>query len=103
MEIRDEIIKLDFQYNGCIDYEANSIQDEGHYELCKDDYCRCSTMEFYINSIDRDIILKYFCDTFDVISNNQISQLRSICEKLQIYDFECRVCGGYYGEETDGI
>lgn len=101
--IRDRIVAMDFQYSGCIDYDSNSIQDENHDELCRNDYCRCSRMEFYINSIDRNAVAMYICENFGIVNERTISQIKEICKNLTDDDFECHVCGGYYGEETDGI
>jgi len=103
IDIKKELVNIDFEYSGCIDYEAESIQSPDHDTICANDYCRCSTMNMYINSINNDEISKYICDKFDIKDNIIKNRVLNICRKLTIDDFECHVCGGYYGEETDGI
>ena len=100
--IRDTLKEIDFSYYG-VDYDSNSETHENHDELCKDDYCRCSTMSPVINSIDYREISKYIIDNL-AITNEKIQYcVERICSTLTIEDFECHVCGGYYGQEMDGI
>jgi len=102
INIRKELQEMDFSYSG-VDYDADSIQDENHYELCKDDYCRCSRIEATINSVDHKGISKFICEAFSITDDRMASNISEVCSKLTVDDFEVRVCGGYYGEETDGV
>lgn len=99
--IRDILKELDF--SSYIDYDSNSEQDENHYELCKDDYCRCSTMHPIIQSFDYKHISNRINEEFDIVNEKIKYCVERICSTLTIEDFECHVCGGYYGEEMDGI
>jgi len=103
IDIRKELQSMDFSYSGGVNYDAESIQADDHYERCAGDYCRCSRIEATINSIDHKEISNLICERFSITDDRIASQIRKVCSKLTVYDFEVRVCGGYYGEETDGV
>ncbi len=103
MSVRDNIMDIDFICSGGVEYDTNSILDENHEELCRDDYCRCSTMEVDINSVDSIELCQHICDRFDIDSINIVNQIRKVCDRMTNTDFEAQICGGYYGEELDHI
>ena len=101
LSVREKLRELSFLY--CIDYDSNSEVAFDHYERCADDYCRCSTLHPTINSIDYKEIAKYIIDEFKIENEKVKYCIERICSTLNIDDFECNVCGGYYGEEMDSI
>ena len=101
LEVRNKLKAISFE--SYIDYDSNSEQDEDHDEICKDDYCRCSTLRPVINSINKQAICNQICEEFGITDKRIISAIEKVCEKMTNDDFECQVVGGYYGEEMNGI
>jgi hypothetical protein len=100
--VKDRLLNINFQYGGGVEFNYDSIQDEYHDEICKGDYCRCSTIETEMISVDKVVLSKIICQQF-AISDHRVSQIDNICSKMTIDDFECQISAGYYGEEFDGI
>jgi len=98
---REKLNKLSFLY--IIDYDSNSQVAEDHYERCANDYCRCSTLHPTINSFDYKEIANHIIESFKIKNEKTKNDILDVCSTLAIDDFECNVCGGYYGEEMDSI
>jgi len=101
LTIRERLRKMDFSYS--IDYDSHREQNPNHDEICKDDYCRCSTLHPTIDKIYPVGIKDIICNKFDIKDEKTKYCVERICNKLTDADFECQVGGGYYGEEMDGI
>lgn len=101
LDVRKILKDLDFLY--CVDYDSNSEQAEDHYERCKDDYCRCSTLHPTINSINYKDVVERICTQFNIQNEKMIYCIERVCSTLKAEDFYSNVCGGYYGEEMDSI
>jgi hypothetical protein len=97
-----EILK-DLDFSNDIDYDTNSEQAEDHDERCEGDYCRCSTLHPTINSFGYAEIADRICEQFNIVEEKTKYCIERICSTLTIGDFYCHVCGGYYGEEMNGI
>lgn len=101
LNIRNILNNLDF--SSYVDYDSNREVAYDHDERCKDDYCRCSTLNPTINSFNYKDIVKLICEQFKIENEKTIYCIDRICSTLTIEDFYCNVCGGYYGEEMDSI
>lgn len=91
----------DFQYKIDYDYDRNNDNCE-----CGDDYCRCSTIEnTRINNINLVEITKQigeFLNT-DEFTEYIINRILTACKLYDEDNWDVKICGGYYGEEIDGI
>lgn len=87
------------------DYERSACICEA-YE--RGDYCRCTTIEHaWIDNINVNEVVKKLYDTHSR-TDSDIDEycFDRICSAFKIYDkdyYEVETCGGYYGEEVDGV
>ena len=97
--------KTNLQYDVEYDYDRSACTCDA-YE--RGDYCRCTTIErawvesIYIKEIIDKLYAKY-CREHSEINEYCFER---ICVALKIYDkdyYEIETCGGYYGEEVDGV
>jgi hypothetical protein len=97
--------KTNLQYDVEYDYERSACTCDA-YE--RGDYCRCTTIErAWVESINVKLIVnklyKKYCQEHSEINEYCFDR---ICSALRIYDknlYEVETCGGYYGEEIDGV
>lgn len=72
------------------------------------DYCRCTTIEHaWIDTINVNDVVKKLYDTHSR-TDSDIDEycFDRICSAFKIYDkdyYEIETCGGYYGDEVDGV
>ncbi len=97
--------KTNLQFNVEYDYERSECTCNAYED---GDYCRCTTIErAWIESIDvKDIINKLYTKYCKEHSEINEYCFDRICSALRIYDkdfYEVETCGGYYGEEVDGV
>lgn len=97
--------RTNLQYDVDYDYDRSPCTCDA-YE--NGDYCRCTTIErAWVESINVKLIVnklykKYYKEPSEI---NEYCFDR-ICRALKIYDknnYEVESCGGYYGEEIDGV
>lgn len=101
LSIREILSNLDYHYD--VNYELNTEYAVDHDERCKDDYCRCSTINPEVSSFAYKDIAAKIVRQFDIKNEKVIYCIDRICSTISIEDFYCRSCGGYYGEELDSI
>lgn len=97
--------KTNLQYNVEYDYDRSVCTCDA-YE--RGDYCRCTTIErAWVESIDiKEVINKLYTKYCKEHSEINEYCFERICVALKIYDkdyYEIETCGGYYGEEVDGV
>ena len=99
-------------------FERTNLQYETDYDYIRSectcnayedgDYCRCTTIErAWIESINVKLVIKKLYDKYckDHSDINEYCFDR-ICSAFKIYDkdyYEVESCGGYYGEEIEGV
>ena len=97
---------INFQYTSAIEYNYHNMTAYDHDTRCADDYCRCSTIE------DCEILkviplefAKLIKEHLGIDNDNDSfnDDIIYICKGLTTDNFIFDVCGGYYGEELDGI
>jgi len=96
-----DVLEGTFHYNG-IEYNYDRNSDNCTCE----DYCRCSTLEnTKIESIDLIAVAKVFSEVLgeDEFTEYAINRILTACKMYDSNYWDFRVCGGYYGEEVDGI
>lgn len=83
------------------DYERSACH-------CDDLYCRCTTIEHaWIDNVNVNDVVKKLYETHSR-TDSAIDEycFDRICSAFKIYDkdyYEIETCGGYYGEEVDGV
>lgn len=96
-------------YNFDYDYDCSYACREGS-DCCDNDYCRCGKIvNTQITKIDLDYLFKQTLEEFD--KKRKYTEVERYCIGRMLihhkmYDPEnyvLSVCGGYYGEEIDGI
>lgn len=97
--------KTNLQFNVEYDYERSECTCNAYED---GDYCRCTTIErSWVESINvREIIDKLYTKYCKAHSEINEYCFDRICSALKIYDkdyYEIETCGGYYGEEVDGV
>jgi hypothetical protein len=98
-------MKTNLQYDVDYDYERSACICNAY---ARDDYCRCTTIgRAWIESIDTerviDTLYNKYCGKPSKINEYCFDR---ICVALKIYDkenYEIETCGGYYGEEIEGV
>lgn len=97
--------KTNLMYIVDYDYERSACTCNAYEE---GNYCRCTTIErawvdkVNVHSVIKNLYHKY-CKTDSAIDEYCFDR---ICSALKIYDkdyYEVETCGGYYGEEIDGV
>ena len=87
------VVDYDYERSGC---------------HCNYDYCRCTTIErTWIDNVNVNEVVKKLYDTHSR-TDSAIDEycFDRICSAFKIYDkdyYEIETCGGYYGEEVDGV
>lgn len=87
------------------DYERSACTCDA-YE--RGDYCRCTTIEYaWIDNVNVNEVIKELYETHSR-TDSDIDKycFDRICSVFKIYDknyYEVETCGGYYGEEVDGV
>lgn len=105
MKKKKEREKVYFSKYGPCGISYNSYVSEDHDERCKDDYCRCSTLEdIEILSINIEEVVKCFVDHLKIDKKDEITIycIDRILRHHKVYDVEnwnVEAVGGYYGEE----
>lgn len=97
--------RTNLQYNVEYDYERSACTCDAYERL---DYCRCTTIErAWVESINVKLIInelyKKYCKEPSEINEYCFDR---ICVAMKIYDkdyYEVETCGGYYGEEINGV
>jgi len=102
-KVYEALKNLGFEYCNGFDYEDNREYAYDHDERCKDDYCRCTSLSPEVTSFDYKGIVERIVSTFEIKNERIITDIESICKTLTLDDFDCDVCGGYYGEELESI
>jgi len=102
-----KIIKeINFLYSNAIEYDYTNMVADDHDTRCADDYCRCSTVEdckiIKINTLEFAKVIKNSLG-IDIDNNSFNNNIIDICKDLTTEDFSFNICGGYYGEELNGI
>jgi hypothetical protein len=102
---KSDFEKTDFRYYYGCDYDYEMRHPCYYDDRCKNDYCRCGVIE--------DARVTTTPDALTYIKNQygDIHELATYCAErilnhFKFYDpdsFEVKVCGGYYGEEIDGV
>lgn len=87
------------------DYERSACTCEA-YE--RGDYCRCTTIEHaWIDDVNVNEVVRELYETYSRTDSNIDEYcFDRICYAFKIYDkdyYEIETCGGYYGEEVDGV
>lgn len=93
-----------FHYiHGCeYDYE-NYYDCHNGSDCCDNDYCRCGVIE---NARVTDVPKNFVADLFNGLSVFDHYCIDRILACHKVWDtrsYEVRVCGGYYGQEIDGV
>lgn len=97
--------KTNLQYIVDYDYKRSACTCNA-YE--RDDYCRCTTIEHaWVSSVNvESVIDKFYAKYCSEPSEINEYCFDRICVAFRIYDkeyYELETCGGYYGEEIDGV
>ncbi len=87
------------------DYDRSACTCEA-YE--RGDYCRCTTIEHaWIDNVNVNEVIRKLYETHSrTDSDIDAYCFDRICSAFKIYDkdyYEFETCGGYYGEEVDGV
>jgi hypothetical protein len=96
----NEVLKQDFKYDIEYDYDTNRDNCE-----CED-YCRCSTIEnAKVTYVDLIRITEEFNKVFegDEFTKYIINRILTACKLYDEDSWWVSTCGGYYGEEIEGI
>lgn len=97
--------KTNLQYDVEYDYERSACTCDA-YE--RGDYCRCTTIErAWVESINVKLVVKKLYEKY-CKEHSEINEycFDRICTAFKIYDkdyYEVESCGGYYGEEIEGV
>ena len=97
--------RTNLQYEVEYDYERSECTCNAYED---GDYCRCTTIErAWVESINVKLVIKKLYDKYckDHSDMNEYCFDR-ICTAFKIYDkdyYEVESCGGYYGEEIEGV
>lgn len=99
-------------------FERTNLQYETDYDYIRSectcnayedgDYCRCTTIErAWVESINVKLVIKKLYDKY-CKNHSDINEycFDRICSAFKIYDknyYEVESCGGYYGEEIEGV
>jgi len=97
--------RTNLQYEVEYDYDRSACACDA-YE--RGDYCRCTTIErAWVESINiKRVVDKLYTKYCKEHSEVNEYCFERICVALKIYDkdyYEVESCGGYYGEEIDGV
>ena len=97
--------KTNLQYEVDYDYERSQCTCNAYED---GDYCRCTTIErAWVESINVNLVIKKLYDKY-CEEPSEINEycFDRICSAFKIYDkdyYEVESCGGYYGEEIEGV
>ena len=97
--------RTNLQYEVDYDYQRSECTCNAYED---GDYCRCTTIErAWVESINVKLVIKKLYDKYckDHSDINEYCFDR-ICSAFKIYDkdyYEVESCGGYYGEEIEGV
>ena len=97
--------RTNLQYEVEYDYERSQCTCNAYED---GDYCRCTTIErAWVESVNVKLVIKKFyekyCQKPSAINEYCFDR---ICTAFKIYDkdhYEVESCGGYYGEEIEGV
>lgn len=97
--------RTNLQYEVDYDYERSQCTCNAYED---GDYCRCTTIErAWVESINVKLVVnklyKKYCKEHSEINEYCFDR---ICSALKIWDkdyYEVESCGGYYGEEIEGV
>lgn len=104
-QINKPFERTDFQYDIDYDYERSSCICDAYKN---DDYCRCTTIErAWVETINTSRLIAKLYHKY-CKEHSEINEycFERICVVFKIYDKDCyeiETCGGYYGEEVDGV
>ena len=95
-----------FMYFPGVDYRYDTEVAEDHDEQCKDDYCRCTTIEnFRVTDVNTFEMAGAIVQTFH-LPPDMLSMVDRVLRINKLYNTDAwhgHVCGGYYGEELDKV
>ena len=97
--------RTNLQYEVDYDYERSQCTCNAYED---GDYCRCTTIErAWVESINVKLVIKKLYDKY-CKDHSEINEycFDRICSAFKIYDkdyYEVESCGGYYGEEIEGV
>ena len=100
-----EFERTNLQYDVDYDYVRSKCTCDAYEQH---DYCRCTTIErAWVESINIKLIIKKLYDKY-CKEPSEINEycFDRICSVFKIYDkdyYEVESCGGYYGEEIEGV
>ena len=97
--------RTNLQYETDYDYERSECTCNAYED---GDYCRCTTIErAWLESINVKLVIKKLYDKYcQEHSDMNEYCFDRICTAFKIYDkdyYEVESCGGYYGEEIEGV
>lgn len=91
---------------GCAEYDYDNYNACAHSsDCCKDDYCRCGVIQnAHVTSVNADYIVKAITkDCTDTMLVYCVDRILRASKALELHSWEVNVCGGYYGEEVEGV
>lgn len=97
-------MKTNLMYVNGVDYDYERTNCH-----CNEDYCRCTTIcSTEINAINVTNVMNRIFDKMVHSKDSDILKycFDRICYNFEIYNkslYEVEVCGGYYGEEIEGV
>lgn len=103
--MRESFKRTNLQYEVDYDYERSQCTCNAYED---GDYCRCTTIDrAWVESINVKLVVKKLYDKY-CKEHSEITEycFDRLCAALKIYDkdyYEVESCGGYYGEEIDGV
>lgn len=94
---------LDLYHGINIDYDRRYAED--HDERCRNDYCRCQTIEdAEVTSVDILRVVEQILDQYKHFAfRYAVDRLVRIHKMYDKSKYTIRVVKGYYGEEVDGV
>jgi hypothetical protein len=93
------------EYSGIGDVEYENYYECRHgSNCCDDDYCRCGKIvDERVENIKISELVKEICNSNDIIFRYCVWRLAVIHKLYEGSNWSVKVCGGYYGQEIDGI
>ena len=97
--------RTNLQYEVDYDYQRSECTCNAYED---GDYCRCTTIErAWVESINVKLVIKKLYDKYCKNPSDMDEYcFDRICTAFKIYDkdyYEVESCGGYYGEEIEGV
>ena len=91
-------------YSG-IDIDYHSQYAEDHDERCRNDYCRCKTIEdACVTKVDILRVVNQLMDQYEhTMFRYAVDRLARIHKMYDKSKYTVRVVNGYYGQEVDGV